>query len=99
MCAWLVMPRRRRWLWGTVRGEVGSRRRARDPSRAVSVTQVAVILLQRRFGARFFIPARFLPEKYNYRRPVMVTQPGRVEPDPHGNSRRRAHARYERRLA
>ncbi|KAG5188182.1 hypothetical protein JKP88DRAFT_206755 [Tribonema minus] len=32
--------------------------------------QVCVILMQDRFGPHFFIPARFLPQKYNYYRPV-----------------------------
>ena len=51
--------------------------------------QLAVVMLQRKLGPRFFIPARFLPEKYDYYRPVRITQPGRVEADPSGASRRR----------
>lgn len=51
--------------------------------------QVVVILMQRKFGPRFFIPARFLPEKYDYYRAVIVIE-GRVEPDVGGGTRRRA---------
>ena len=50
--------------------------------------QLTVLYAQRRFGPRFFIPARFLPEKYNYFRPVRVTAPGRVEDDPTGRAHR-----------
>ena len=50
--------------------------------------QLTVLYAQRRFGPRFFIPARVLPEKYNYFRPVRVTAPGRVEDDPTGRAHR-----------
>lgn len=30
--------------------------------------QVAVLVLQQKYGPRFFVPARFLPVKYNYER-------------------------------
>jgi len=32
--------------------------------------QAGVLLLQEKLGPQFFVPAMFLPEKYNYRRPV-----------------------------
>ncbi|TMW66976.1 hypothetical protein Poli38472_012092 [Pythium oligandrum] len=32
--------------------------------------QVGILVLQQRFGPRFFIPARFLPVKYNYERRI-----------------------------
>lgn len=32
--------------------------------------QAALLEAQRRFGPRFFVPARFLPQKYDYRRPI-----------------------------
>ena len=32
--------------------------------------QIAVLLLQEKLGPRFFIPARFLPVKYNYERRI-----------------------------
>ncbi len=54
------------------------------------VFQLAIVFLQRKLGPRFFIPARFLPEKYDYFRPVRITQPGRVESDPSGRARPRS---------
>eukprot|EP01117_Protostelium_nocturnum_P001839 TRINITY_DN1230_c0_g1_i5.p2 TRINITY_DN1230_c0_g1~~TRINITY_DN1230_c0_g1_i5.p2 ORF type:complete len:593 (+),score=179.91 TRINITY_DN1230_c0_g1_i5:213-1781(+) len=40
--------------------------------------QVTVLLLQDRYGSRFFIPGTMLPEKYNYRRPLtVVSEEGR----------------------
>jgi hypothetical protein len=45
-----------------------------------------VILCQRKFGPRFFVPAKFLPEKYDYYRPVIVTA-GRIEPDTNPGAR------------
>ncbi len=35
-----------------------------------TAVQVIVLCLQQRFGPRFFVPARFLPVRYNYHRPV-----------------------------
>jgi transmembrane E3 ubiquitin-protein ligase len=32
--------------------------------------QVAMLVLQQKYGPRFFIPARFLPVKYNYERRI-----------------------------
>ena len=34
------------------------------------LVQVAVLALQQRYGPRFFVPARFLPVKYNYERRI-----------------------------
>lgn len=36
--------------------------------------QISVLLLQDRLGSRFFIPARFLPVKYNYERRIEAQQ-------------------------
>ncbi|KDO22722.1 hypothetical protein SPRG_22291 [Saprolegnia parasitica CBS 223.65] len=36
--------------------------------------QIAVLLLQQRCGPRFFVPARFLPVKYNYERRINADQ-------------------------
>ena len=44
-----------------------------------SVFQVGVMVLQRKFGARFFIPKVLLPQEYDYHRPITVRE-GRVVP-------------------
>ncbi|KAL4168374.1 hypothetical protein KRP22_011776 [Phytophthora ramorum] len=36
--------------------------------------QVGILALQQRFGPRFFVPARFLPVKYNYERRINLQQ-------------------------
>ncbi|RLN15370.1 hypothetical protein BBJ28_00007894 [Nothophytophthora sp. Chile5] len=36
--------------------------------------QVGVLALQQRYGPRFFVPARFLPVKYNYERRINLQQ-------------------------
>ncbi|KAF1323726.1 Zinc ion binding protein, partial [Globisporangium splendens] len=36
--------------------------------------QVGVLTLQQRFGPRFFVPARFLPVKYNYERRINLQE-------------------------
>jgi transmembrane E3 ubiquitin-protein ligase len=38
--------------------------------------QVLVVLAQDRYGPQFFVPARFLPQKYNYYRPVPMSSRG-----------------------
>ena len=35
--------------------------------------QVGMLVLQQRFGPQFFVPARFLPPKYSYTRPIPRT--------------------------
>jgi len=48
--------------------------------------QAAVLLLQDQFGARFFIPSKFLPVKYNYFRSTSESQPCSIchqEIEPH----------------
>lgn len=51
--------------------------------------QLVMIAMQRKFGPRFFIPARFLPQKYDYYRPVLVVD-GHVQVDPNGTTGTRA---------
>ncbi|RLN51879.1 hypothetical protein BBJ29_007284 [Phytophthora kernoviae] len=36
--------------------------------------QVSILALQQRYGPRFFVPARFLPVKYNYERRINVQE-------------------------
>ena len=36
--------------------------------------QVGILTLQQRYGPRFFVPARFLPVKYNYERRIDLQQ-------------------------
>jgi hypothetical protein len=36
--------------------------------------QVGMLTLQQRFGPRFFVPARFLPVKYNYERRINLQE-------------------------
>lgn len=36
--------------------------------------QVGVLTLQQRYGPRFFVPARFLPVKYNYERRINLQE-------------------------
>ncbi|ETL29064.1 hypothetical protein L916_17707 [Phytophthora nicotianae] len=36
--------------------------------------QVSILALQQRYGPRFFVPARFLPVKYNYERRINLQQ-------------------------
>eukprot|EP01135_Chromosphaera_perkinsii_P004990 Nk52_evm34s307 gene=Nk52_evmTU34s307 len=43
--------------------------------------QTVVLHLQDRWGPRFFIPARFLPEKYNYHRTVHFTHFAERDPE------------------
>ena len=38
--------------------------------------QTGVLLLQEIYGPQFFVPAAFLPEKYNYRRPIPIEKNG-----------------------
>ena len=43
--------------------------------------QVLVLVLQDRWGPRFFVPARFLPEKYNYHRTIHFPQFAERDPE------------------
>lgn len=36
--------------------------------------QIGVLTLQQRYGPRFFVPARFLPVKYNYERRINLQE-------------------------
>jgi hypothetical protein len=38
------------------------------------VGQATVLLMQDKWGPRFFVPARFLPKKYDYHRPIPLTR-------------------------
>jgi hypothetical protein len=46
---------------------------------ALTAAQVGVLLLQKRLGPRFFVPAKFLPARYDYGRPLPRRDP---EADP-----------------